>query len=425
MNKEMTFVSWNGFAASVPGAGHIRHGIPCQDASAVQLGEYPAVIVCDGRGSAKLSHFGAQEAVAAFKRQTAILTPFLSNILDDPEATPEKWDKFCKIVFRTLMQVKLDLAETHDCSEKEFDFTVALAVAGKEYVGCFQVGDGALVLWEDGKSTTVFTPDKGEFTNQTRFLRLGGENNNGYHAKLFPADKIEGISATSDGPEHLMFHLETMTPGRIFDQLFSDLAENELCRQDLMDYLTRKEWNNDPRGTDDRSIAIIAKIKNTELMEVDGAEDISEKIYVEHEVKVNEIDVQPESAPELQEDRVSSQKKETVPTTVCNKCNKPMLLCCITTLFALSVLSYCSWTEYKMVREMKNKEKIHGQTLSNCLNQLNALQRRLDIHLQQLNEIKMFEYGVEKFSTAETEILPEAGAIPANSTNFTSLKDEN
>ena len=78
-----------------------------------------------------------------------------------------------------------------------------------------------------------------------------------------------------------------------------------------------------------------------------------------------------------------------------------------------------------MIREMKNKEKIHGQTLSACLNQLNALQRQLDIHSQQLNEIKMSEYGVEKFSTAETEILPEAGAIPANSTNFTSLKDEN
>ena len=56
--------SWSGFAGSVAGRGHIINGTPCQDASSVDVSSaYPSLIVCDGRGSASLSHFGAREAV--------------------------------------------------------------------------------------------------------------------------------------------------------------------------------------------------------------------------------------------------------------------------------------------------------------------------------------------------------------------------
>ena len=63
---EITVKQWNGFAASIPGFGHIRNEIPCQDASSAILSPRPAVIVCDGRGSARLSHFGARGAVKMF-----------------------------------------------------------------------------------------------------------------------------------------------------------------------------------------------------------------------------------------------------------------------------------------------------------------------------------------------------------------------
>ncbi|WP_423739843.1 protein phosphatase 2C domain-containing protein, partial [Alistipes putredinis] len=64
---------WNGFAVSVCGSGHIRRGVPCQDASQVILSPRPAVIVCDGRGSAAHSELGAAGAVRAFRTQLAIL----------------------------------------------------------------------------------------------------------------------------------------------------------------------------------------------------------------------------------------------------------------------------------------------------------------------------------------------------------------
>ena len=255
MNSTTTPIS-RGFAASVPGAGHIRYGTPCQDASGIVLSPRPAAIVCDGRGSAKLSHFGAQGAVRAFFSQLNVLEPFLAGVLDR-EAPPEKWNGLCRLLYRTLLQVKLDLAAEKGGDEKDFDFTVAFAVAGRKSIGCFQVGDGAIVLRNDGICRTAFDPDKGEFSNQTCFLRPGGEAKGRYHAGLFPAQGNAGTAITSDGPEYLMFRQADMEPGPIFGQLLDDLAAGELCEQDLRDYLTRSVWAADPRGSDDRSIAVL------------------------------------------------------------------------------------------------------------------------------------------------------------------------
>ena len=250
--------NWSGFSASIPGSGHIRHGIPCQDASAVVQTPRPALIVCDGRGSASRSQDGAEGAVDAFATQCAVFEPMLASILDADEAAPARWEMFCRIIYRTLHQVQVNLASKEGIPEKEFDFTVAAAIVGKNWIGCFQVGDGSIVLRQDGTPITAFLPDKGEFANQTHFLRENGEAAGKFHGELFSAHVNSGIAITSDGPEHLMFQLKDMTPGPIFSHLFDDLQNNNLTKQDIMDYLTRREWDNDPRGRDDRSIAILA-----------------------------------------------------------------------------------------------------------------------------------------------------------------------
>lgn len=252
--------NWVGFAASIPGSGHIRRGLPCQDASAVTSAPRPALIVCDGRGSASLSQDGAQAAVRAFLTQVAVFEPMLAEILDSETASSDRWEAFARILYRTLMQVKLDLSAERKTPEKEFDFTVACAIVGTNGIGCFQVGDGAIVLRQGGATVTAFLPDKGEFANQTVFLRPGGENAHKYHADIFPASINTGIAITSDGPEHLMFKLAEMKPGRIFEKMMDDLHDGNLCQQDLMDYLTRRDWEKDPRGGDDRSIAILAPL---------------------------------------------------------------------------------------------------------------------------------------------------------------------
>ena len=261
-----------GFAASVPGAGHIRYAMPCQDASGVVVTPRPAAIVCDGRGSAKLSHFGAQGAVRAFFSQLNVLEPFLAGVLDR-ESSEEKWTDLCRLLYRTLLQVKLDLAQERGGEEKDFDFTVAFAVAGTVSIGCFQVGDGAIVLRRSGVCRTAFSPDKGEFANQTQFLRPGGDVAGKFHACLSPVEGNEGVVITSDGPEYLMFQLATMEPGPIFGKLLDDLAGGELCEQDLRDYLTRSVWASDQRGSDDRSIAVLLPAGAHDSEDVTGMEE--------------------------------------------------------------------------------------------------------------------------------------------------------
>lgn len=183
----------------------------------------PAVIVCDGRGSAAHSELGAAGAVRAFRTQLAILEPFLIRALDEPDSEEKLWLTLCRIFYRTQVQVKLELAEEKQCAEKEFDFTEVFAVAGFSRIGCFLVGDGALVLRQNGICRTVFPPDKGDFANQTNFLRPGGENSLRFHTALFPARENSGIAATTDGPEYQMFRLSDMTPGPIFSTMFQDL----------------------------------------------------------------------------------------------------------------------------------------------------------------------------------------------------------
>ena len=249
---------WSGHAVSVPGNGHIRREIPCQDASGVWLSPRPCLIVCDGRGSAKLSHLGGRAAVKAFRSQCAVMERRLANLLDAKRGDAKEWRRFCQLMVRTVCQQKIELAEEHDCHESEFDFTIAFAIVGERRIGFFQVGDGALTLQRDGVCQVVFMPDKGEFDNQTSFLHPGDEESHKLHTVMVNADGVTGVAATSDGPEYLMFDLQTMTPGPIFNQMFADLQSGQFQRQSSLDYLTGSRWSRDPRGNDDRSLAIIA-----------------------------------------------------------------------------------------------------------------------------------------------------------------------
>ena len=355
---------WTGFAASIPGGGHIRHGIPCQDASAVMTSPRPALIVCDGRGSAKLSHFGAQGAVDAFRFQMSILEPFLVNILDDEEEKQDQWIKFCRIMYRTFMQVKYDLAEKHNQEEKEFDCTVAFAIAGKKHIGCFQVGDGSIVLRQNGVCKTVFPPEKGEFANQTHFLRPGGEEEIKFQFALLDSEVNSGIAVTSDGPEHLMFHLADMTPGKIFDIFLDDLRKEELSRQDLMDYLTRREWADDPRGSDDRSLALLVRIG------AEPASSVTENVTEESVTIVSALNskVAPE-AQEKDEVKPNAETKDlsgvqTAPVESEKKTNSYWVLAIVSSLLiGLSAETVCLWKQQQTISRQKMEIKSLKQQL--------------------------------------------------------------
>ena len=251
-------------AVSIPGNGHIRTERPCQDACGIWCDHRPCLIVCDGRGSASHSHYGARAAVEEFRSQCAVMEDLLAAILDGEKWNDNRWNRFCDLMIRTVCQKKIELAEKFKLPEREFDFTIAFAVWGKERCGFFQVGDGAITVRENGECYCVFEPDKGEFDNQTTFLRYGDESKKEYHSRMIASSDIDGIAITSDGPEYLMYQLPNMIPGPIFNKMFDDLKSDVLRRQDVLDYLTGSRWSRDPRGNDDRSLAILTIGENDE-----------------------------------------------------------------------------------------------------------------------------------------------------------------
>jgi len=257
---------WTGFAVSVQGLGHVRKEIPCQDASCFIDGIVPAVIACDGCGSATLSHEGAQAAVRLFASQVSILGTQIAQVLDCPESTQEDWQRIADILIRTLAQAKLDLVASSGLEESNYDFTVACAIRGKAYVGCLQIGDGAIVVRDNGICYAVFQPEKGEFGNETRFLssdNVADANN----CKLLPAQGIDGVAAVTDGVEHRMFQLDSMRPGPAFDLFFNEIATGGFERSDLIEYLTRAVWTTDPRDMDDRTVAVMVPDQVAEFKE--------------------------------------------------------------------------------------------------------------------------------------------------------------
>ena len=373
---------WNGYAASIPGAGHIRKVIPCQDASAVILDKRPALIVCDGRGSASHSHFGAQGAVKAFQNQIAVFEPMLASILDAEQVEPERWEMFARILYRTFWQVQLDLTNEYEKSEpKWFDFTVACAIVGKNYIGCFQVGDGSIVLRQNGVCQTAFQLDKGEYANQTVFLREGGEQKGLFHSKLFPTAENTGIAITSDGPEHLMFNLATMTPGPVFPAMLDALVQNELEKQDIMDYLTRSEWNNDPRGTDDRSLVLlasclpVAKESPAEKETEEEPQKMEETVMKNNEPSAKTITAQcntyinPDKIPGVV---VSYQNIKLKATLV-------FLVGCITAL-----LLGCAWGAW----QWKQQQESAAAELQQALEQLQKMTGELAVLEKKINEVE-------------------------------------
>ena len=274
---------WRGIAVSMIGNGHIRREMQCQDASAAIVMPRPALIVCDGRGSAKagLSQEGSREAVRAFCAQLNVLEPVISEFLDRGKLEEIEWRNLCRILYRTLVQAKLECANDTGLPENEFDFTAAFAVVGKANVGCFQVGDGALVLQRGSKCETVFKPMKGEFANLTQFVRSDGESRDEFLAAVFPAEGITGVAATSDGPQYLMFNLLDMSPGPAFPVFFDRMSKGELERDEILAYLSRRKWADDPRGDDDRSVALLCKARR--------------RLYDNGEPKAESVKTAPES----------------------------------------------------------------------------------------------------------------------------------
>ena len=162
---------WRVAGASVAGAGHVRDGLPCQDAHAWRrLAEGVLVAaVADGAGSAPCARDGAHAAVAAAVEHAAAVWAATR-----PQARHD-WGELVQGAFGVARQAVQRAARALGRPFPDLAATLLLAVGTPEQTAAGQVGDGAVVARFAGQGLTALTrPPRTEHLNETTFLTSDG-----------------------------------------------------------------------------------------------------------------------------------------------------------------------------------------------------------------------------------------------------------
>ncbi|MEX2309801.1 MAG: PP2C family serine/threonine-protein phosphatase [Pirellulales bacterium] len=159
---------WRHIAQSLQGPSHVADGTACQDSNVVRLfgdGATETLVACiaDGAGSAKFSDTGATIACNAVLENAA--THFEANgRFDDLER-----DDVLRWCDDARTRIKNEAA-ARECNCRELATTLCVVIAAPDCSVFFQIGDGAIIVGNNGIYGVVFWPQSGEYANSTNFL---------------------------------------------------------------------------------------------------------------------------------------------------------------------------------------------------------------------------------------------------------------
>ena len=165
---------WKFADACVIGSAHERSGLPCQDALLIrelesQRGETCLfAAVADGAGSETQAREAARLACGSMGY---LLGRFL-DLHEPHEITEELVGQYVQ----TTTEVFVERANELQSDPQEFACTLVLALVWRGGAIYAQIGDGAIVVTSQASPDDwnwIFWPDKGEFENETVFLRPG------------------------------------------------------------------------------------------------------------------------------------------------------------------------------------------------------------------------------------------------------------
>ena len=249
---------WKYAAASVVGTSHLAvpDGI-CQDTHGCSYLDVPDVLVCvvsDGAGSASHSDQGSRLAC-----EVVIRLVRFSN----PEDIHSR-----SLAFDTLTAIQQELqaaAEGAGVQFRDFACTLLVAIAGRERVTSWQIGDGAICFraHSDADFRYAFWPAKGEYANVTHFVTdsKADEELDFDTAILQVAD----LALFSDGLERLALDFKTGEVHNAFFQgLFPYLHRRppgllEDVQSQMVDFLGSDRVN---ERTDDDKTLILATLED-------------------------------------------------------------------------------------------------------------------------------------------------------------------
>lgn len=249
---------WRFIAESLQGPSHVASGTCCQDSNGIcLLGERDESVlvacVADGAGSAKFSHLGSKIACETVLAKASARFVERGNFNDFTRDEAITW---CDEINAQIQQV----AGEHDCSTRELATTLSAVITTSQYSYFFQIGDGAMIVRNNGVCGIVFWPQSGEYANSTNFI-----TSDGYHDRLefIAVDKgCSEVALLTDGLERLALSFNQLTPhAPFFEPLFQALrSANDLesLSSDLRSFLGSKSVQH--RSDDDKTLILASRI---------------------------------------------------------------------------------------------------------------------------------------------------------------------
>ncbi|MCL1988169.1 MAG: protein phosphatase 2C domain-containing protein [Firmicutes bacterium] len=202
---------WSAIGKSVRGATHIKNGLPCQDAIAIQKTEtFCIVAISDGHGSSSCPYSDEGAVIAV---QTA-LTVF-DDIFDQPDSLntlianrdlwlPKQIEKIWKqkVQENHTQKRRNENDENHENNEPAnlpfsyelYGATLIVVVATLDFVFALQIGDGDILMVDETTVDWLIAPDE----------NLGPETNSLCQHECWQYMKTQILSLEKDNPMFLI-----------------------------------------------------------------------------------------------------------------------------------------------------------------------------------------------------------------------------
>ncbi len=233
------------------GRGHLKNNTPCQDFSySFKKDNTYISVVCDGAGSCKYSHYGAE-----------VVAKCVSNLLykyfDELYIMNEINKKYVSIlIVSEAINNLTDKSKELNCDIKDLSSTLLFVGVknGKYLAG--HIGDGVIGIMENDNVNVLSHPDNGEFANITYFI-TGNYAIDRLRTYNGSCEGVNGFILMTDGASESIYHRKDKILAKICVKLINYLKGNseEECYQ-FLEKLLKEEIVK--RTIDDCSIALMS-----------------------------------------------------------------------------------------------------------------------------------------------------------------------
>ena len=256
----MTNGKWRYVRASVTGTSHFSTEQKCQDFNEILLTEdltgkeVLVITASDGAGSAKKSAEGSHIACKQF---VSTVQRHFENGGTFAQINSDLLDFWITEIHEKI----IENASACECLPRDFACTFLALIVGHTSAIAAQIGDGAIVVGNNGQYEYVIWPQSGEYINVTYFITDDSFISN-LHV-TFIDKPINEAAVFTDGIQMLALHYATKSVFEpffrpMFEKLRNELpGESSTLSERLIDYLSSPLIND--RTDDDKTLILATR----------------------------------------------------------------------------------------------------------------------------------------------------------------------